>query len=273
MWAVRFSLFALVAGALLAQRSYTPGDVQDGQRLFLTNCEACHGPEGDAVPGVDLGHGKFRRASSDEDLMKIIQKGIPGTAMPPGNFNNFQASTIVAYLRDMAESTGRGSLPAGDAAQGKIVFEGKGACLTCHRVKGNGSRLGPDLTDVGALRRAVELERSILDPDAEILPQNRFFRVVTKDGATTTGRLLNQDAFTVELFGSPSAVTFSGPPVRPGEPIDRSYERLLSFSKADLKEYAFLDKSPMPSYQGKLSPKELADLVSYLVSLKGVGKQ
>jgi cytochrome c oxidase cbb3-type subunit 3 len=253
MWAVRFSLFALAAVALLAQRSYTPGDVQDGQRLFLTNCEACHGPEGDAVPGVDLGHGKFRRASSDEDLMKIIQKGIQGTAMPPGSFTNFQASTIVAYLRDMAESASRGSVPAGDAAQGKIVFDGKGACLTCHRVKGNGSRLGPDLTDVGALRRAVELERSILDPDAEILPQNRFFRVVTKDGATTTGRLLNQDAFTVELF-------------------DAS-ERLRSFSKSDLKEYAFLEKSPMPSYQGKLSPKELADLVSYLVSLKGVDKQ
>jgi cytochrome c oxidase cbb3-type subunit 3 len=253
MWAARFSLFALAAGALLAQRSYTPGDVQDGQRLFLTNCEACHGPEGDSVPGVDLGHGKFRRASSDEDLMRIIQKGIQGTAMPPGNFNNFQASTIVAYLRDMAESASRGSLPAGDAAQGKIVFEGKGACLTCHRVKGNGSRLGPDLTDIGALRRAVELERSILDPDAEILPQNRFFRVVAKDGATTTGRLLNQDAFTVELFDA--------------------RERLLSFSKADLKEYAFLDKSPMPSSQGKLSPKELADLVSYLVSLKGVDKQ
>ena len=253
MWAVRFSLFALAAGALLAQRSYTPGDVQDGQRLFLTNCEACHGPEGDAVPGVDLGHGKFRRASSDEDLMKIIQKGIQGTSMPPGNFTNFQASTIVAYLRDMAESAGRGALPAGDAAQGKIVFEGKGACLTCHRVKSSGSRLGPDLTDIGALRRAVELERSVLDPDAEILPQNRFFRVVAKDGTTTTGRLLNQDAFTVELFDA--------------------RERLLSFSKADLKGYAFLDKSPMPSYQGKLSPKELADLVSYLVSLKGVDKQ
>jgi putative heme-binding domain-containing protein len=153
----------------------------------------------------------------------------------------------------MAESAGRDSLPAGDAAQGKIVFEGKGACLTCHRVKGNGARLGPELTDIGALRRAVELERSILDPDAEVLPQNRFFRVVTKDGATTTGRLLNQDAFTVQL-------------------IDAS-ERLRSFSKSDLKEYAFVEKSPMPSYQGKLSPKELADLVSYLVSLKGVVKQ
>ena len=252
MGLVRICSLLVAAGALLAQR-YTAGDVQDGQKLFLTNCSGCHGPEGDAVPGIDLGHGKFRHASSDEDLMKIIQKGIQGTAMPPSNFTNFQVSTIVAFLRDMAESTGRDALPPGDAAQGKMVFEGKGACLTCHRVKGNGARLGPELTDIGALRRAVELEKSLLDPDAEVLPQNRFFRVITKDGATTTGRLLNQDAFTVQLF-------------------DAS-ERLRSFSKADLKEYAFVEKSPMPSYQGKLSPKELADLVSYLVSLKGVVKQ
>src|SRR5258707_14698412 len=131
------SILVLAAGALLAQRSYTPGDVQDGQKLFLANCAACHGPEGDAVPGVDLGHGKFRRASSDDDLIRIIQKGIEGTAMPPNNFTNVQAGMIVAYLRDMAESASRGALPQGDAAQGKIVFEGKGACFTCHRVKGN----------------------------------------------------------------------------------------------------------------------------------------
>jgi len=237
----------------MAQRTYSPGDVQDGQRQFLANCAACHGPEGDAVPGTDLGHGKFRRASSDDDLINIIQKGIPGTAMPPNNFTNFQAGTIVAYLRDMAQPASRSNLPQGDVAAGKAIFEGKGACITCHRVKGTGARLGPELTDIGSIRRTVELERSILDPDAEVLPQNRFFRVVTKEGATTTGRLLNQDAFTVQLFDEK--------------------ERLLSFSKSNLREYAFIDKSPMPSYQGKLSPKELADLVSYLVSLKGVVKQ
>ena len=253
MWALRIGGLVLIAGGLLAQRRYTPGDVQDGERLFLANCSGCHGPEGDAVPGVDLGHGTFRHASTDDDLIRIIQKGIAGTAMPPNNFNNFQASTIVAYLRDLAESARRSARSAGDAAQGKIVFEGKGACVTCHRVKGTGARLGPELTDIGALRRAVELEQSILDPDAEVLPQNRFFRVVTKDGATITGRLLNQDAFSVQLFDNK--------------------ERMLSFSKSDLKEYAFLEKSPMPSYQGKLSPKELADVVSYLVSLKGVDKQ
>jgi len=65
-----------------------------------------------------------------------------------------------------------------------------------------------------------------------------------------TGRLLNQDSFTVQLIDSK--------------------ERLRSFEKSKLKEYVFLDKSPMPSYQGKLKPAELSDLISYLVSLKRI---
>jgi len=240
----------LVAGTLLAQHENTPGDIEDGQRLFGTSCSLCHGPEGDAVPGVDLGHGRFKRASSDEDLVRIIQKGIAGTAMPPNNFNDFQAGTIVAYLRSMASSVAVSASVPGDAARGKAIFEGKGQCMNCHRVKGKGSRLGPELTDIGANRRAVQLEQSILDPDAEILPQNRFIRVVAKDGATTTGRLLNQDAYTIQLFDSK--------------------ERLVTFQKSNLKEYAFIDKSPMPSYKGRLSTQELADVVTYLMSLKGV---
>jgi putative heme-binding domain-containing protein len=227
--------------------------VEDGQRLFVETCAACHGADGDSVPGVDLGHGKFRRASSDEDLVKIIQTGIPGTAMPPNNFPDFQAILIVAYLRSMAAAPTSSASATGDAVRGKTIFEGTGGCLNCHRVRGTGARLGPELTDIGTFRRVGELERSILEPDAEVLPQNRFFRVVTRDGTAVTGRLLNQDGFTVQLFDAK--------------------ERLLSFSKASLKEYAFVEKSPMPSFRGKLSSQELADVVTYLVSLKGVQKQ
>ena len=46
-------------------------------------------------------------------------------------------------------------------------------------------------------------------------------------------------------------------------------ERLQSFDKAALREYTVLTVSPMPSYEGQLSSQELADLLAYLVSLKG----
>jgi cytochrome c oxidase cbb3-type subunit 3 len=241
----------LFSGALLAQHSFTPADIEDGGRLYNNTCAACHGANGDRVSGVDLMHGKFRRAATDDGVAAIIQKGISGTAMPPHALTDFQAGTIVAYLRSVAADAGSVS-GTGDVARGRAIFEGKGACQTCHSVHNSGSLVGPDLTDIGAIRRAAQLERSLLDPDAEILAQNRTYRVVTRDGAIITGRLLNHDEFTIQLLDQ---------------------QGLRSFQKANLKESGFVEKSPMPSYQGKLSAQELADLVGYLVSLKGIETQ
>jgi putative heme-binding domain-containing protein len=135
----------------------------------------------------------------------------------------------------------------GDSARGQAIVEGKGNCLTCHRIKGNGSRYGPDLSEIGA-RQPAQLLTSLLDPDAEILPANRPYRVVLKDGTTVDGRLLNQDSFTVQI-------------------IDTK-ENLRGFTKSDLRSFAFIEKSPMPSYKGRLSDQELADVVAYLSSMK-----
>jgi putative heme-binding domain-containing protein len=231
-----------------AQHEYPATDVENGGRLFMATCAACHGPDGDGVSGVDLGRGQFRRASTDEDLVGIIMKGIPDTGMPPNNISAVNAGNIVAYLRSMAAEK-RTTSVAGDAARGRMIFEGTGGCTSCHRVGLDGARTGPDLTDVGGQRRAVELERSILEPEAVVLPSHRSFRVVTREGVAVTGRLLNHDLFTVQMLDSK--------------------EQLVSFQKANLREYAFVDGSSMPSYRDKLTAAEVADLVSYLVSLKG----
>jgi hypothetical protein len=52
-----------------------------------------------------------------------------------------------------------------------------------------------------------------------------------------------------------------------------SKEQLRSLPRADLRQFTFVDKSPMPSYRDQLSAQELTDLVSYLVSLQGGGTQ
>lgn len=168
--------------------------------------------------------------------------------MPASNFSDEQAAKVVAYLRSVAASR-RSNTALGDVTRGKALFEGKGTCGTCHRVNGEGGRLGPDLSTIGQVRRAVELEQSLVEPDAEVLGTNRSYRVVTKDGATVTGRLLNLDTFTVLLLDSK--------------------EQLRAFVKSDLREHGFLERSPMPSYRESLTPQELADVVTYLVSLKG----
>lgn len=153
-----------------------------------------------------------------------------------------------------AAAWGQSSLPAaqGDGTRGAAIVSGKGKCLTCHRIQTTGSRLGPDLSDIGAIRTLEHIQASLLDPDAEILPENRFYRIVTHDGAKITGRLLNHDTFQVL--------------------VRDEKDQLRSFSKSELREHGFVAASPMPSYRSTLSPQEQADVIAYLASLKGPGR-
>jgi putative heme-binding domain-containing protein len=246
---------ALLVSLLAAQEhGYTAADIENGSRLYQGSCAGCHGASGDGIPGIDLGRGQFRRAATDTELVAIIRSGIPGTTMPPSGFSEAQALVIVAYLRSLAATAARG-MPAatsvrGDAARGKVLFEGKGECASCHRVHGIGPRVAPDLSDVGAIRTVSELERKLLDPNALVRPGNRYIELVTKDGAAISGRLLNYDSFSIQLIDS--------------------NERLVSVPKSTLREYTFIKTSRMPSYRDKLGAEEVTDLVSYLFSLKGV---
>jgi len=234
---------------LAAQQRYLSSDVETGSRLYRANCFACHGPEGNSIPGVDFRRGQFKRASTDEDLFRVIVSGVPGTAMPPTAVNDAARLALVAYIRSLHDSAAS-TVGLGDAARGRALVEGKGACLTCHRVNGKGSRVAPDLSEVGGIRTAEYLERSLLDPNESVLPEHRTVRAVTRQGTVITGRRLNEDTHSIQL-------------------IDQE-EHLRSLDKADLKEYAILTTSSMPSYQGKFSSAELADVVTYLLSLKGV---
>jgi quinoprotein glucose dehydrogenase len=144
-------------------------------------------------------------------------------------------------------------LPVGNERSGATIFDGKAMCQTCHRVQGKGSRLGPDLSDVGLTRTPVQLEQSLLDPAAEILPENRFYRVVTRDGTIVSGKLLNLDTFQVLMLDTK--------------------EQLRSFQKSDVREHGFVEGSKMPSYATTLSRQELADVIAYLATLKGVEAQ
>jgi mono/diheme cytochrome c family protein len=156
--------------------------------------------------------------------------------------------------------------PPGDAIRGKATFEGtKGNCLTCHRVNGTGSLFGPDLSVISAPRpappagrggqagnapavpTAQQLTQKLLDPNAAVSVQNRYVKLVMKDGKTVTGKLLNLDTFAVQIFDA--------------------NEKLVNVSKSGVRDMAIV--SPMPSYRDKLTAQELADVIGYLMSLKG----
>jgi putative heme-binding domain-containing protein len=264
--------FALLAIAVVSGQggpsvTYSAADVEAGSSLYQNNCASCHGAAGDQLPAVKVLHGVFSRPNlSDADLAAVIISGTPSELMPPTGLQQHQAMQVVAFMRARAASaSGTGSAtgsaagaptpsvpataPASEGAlRGRLVFE-KSGCLTCHRIGSQGSRVAPDLSEIGMQRSAAQLATSITDPAAEVLPTNRFYRVVTPDGTTITGRLLNHDSYTVQMLDSK--------------------DRLLSFVKANLRSAAVVPGSGMPSFREKLSDGEVADLVLYLSSRKG----
>lgn len=237
------------AGAQPPGLTYQPADIAYGAKLYDAQCTTCHGANGDGVGGVDLKTGKFRTAVTDQDLARVILNGVPGTGMLAFRFDAGELEAIVAYLRNM-NAFDRESVKTGDAARGRAILEGKGDCLRCHRAGGDrGSRVAPDLSDIGARRSPSSLQRSLVDPTSQMMPINRPVRAVTRDGRVINGRRLNEDTYTVQLLDE--------------------RERLVSLAKADLRELTIGTASPMPSYRDTLSAEERADLVAYLLTLKG----
>ena len=162
-------------------------------------------------------------------------------------FDPAEVAGVIAYLRNM-NGFDRGSVRIGDAARGHALFDGRGGCTRCHRVNGAGARVAPDLSDVGATRSAASLLRSLTDPSTQMMPINRPVHIVMRDGTVVDGRRLNEDTYTVQLLDDK--------------------ERLVSLTKADLREYKVSEISPMPTFRN-LDEAELSDLVAYLLSLKG----
>lgn len=235
------------AGAQERTVQYPQAEVEVGFNLYNANCITCHGANGDSVSGVSLRSGQFRRVSTDAELNRLIQTGIPGTAMPPGRYGTADLAGLVAYVRSMRDFDTK---PArGDAARGRTLVEGKGGCPRCHRINGIGSRVAPDLSDIGAVRAPDAIERTMIDSSSTMLPINRSIRAVTRSGKVITGRRLNEDTYSVQIIDSE--------------------ERLMSLLKSDLKEYTVLKTSTMPSFKNTLTAMELDDVVTYLRTLKG----
>lgn len=173
------------------------------------------------------------------------------------NFQRTLLAAATAYLaialtegrpRAQGATASQADTPAGDASRGKALVESS-RCFDCHRIDDRGSRLGPNLSDIGSRRTPVRLRQALVAPDEEVLSENRFVRFVTSDGASITGRLLNQDAISVQLINA--------------------REELKTYLRATLREYTIVDKGLMPSVQGTLTDPQVADIVTYLSSLKG----
>ena len=240
--------FTQSASAQAQNRQYVTTEIQAGSRLYGAQCALCHGNNGDGIAGVNLARQQFRRASTDDDIKNTVTTGVAAAGMPPFRLQPAELNGLVAYIRSGFDASGA-PFKVGNVARGQAIYD-KDACAACHRVRGAGARTAPDLTDIGAIRQPSAIQRSLLTPAAAMLPINRPVRIVMRDGRTMRGRRLNEDTFTVQL-------------------IDEN-ERLVSLAKSEIREFEAGTASPMPSFAGKLNGEEIADLLAYLVSLRGL---
>ena len=248
-------LLIFVAAVLAAQEQEptsnprtSPADVALGAKTFRSHCSPCHGLNGEGGRGPNLTSGWFFHASSDLDLLNVISDGIPGTEMPALFYSPDRVWQVVTYIRSLSAASR--SKTQGDAARGAAVFRSK-SCMQCHRVRGEGKRLGPDLTTIGQTRSPEHLLQALIDPSADVRQGYWVVSAEDRSGKQYEGFLMNEDTYTVQFLGL--------------------NEELHSLSKNELRDYRVEKISKMPSFKDKLQNHELSDLVSYLSSLRPQG--
>lgn len=143
----------------------------------------------------------------------------------------------------------------GSALRGEKIFgdpEGPlaGICATCHRVRGLGGDIGPDLSLVGSAHDRAELITSILEPSQLILFGYEQVMIETTDGETFVGALRQETRDSLTVKGAD------------GQPH--------TIAKADIRNRKPLPTSLMPAGLTRaLTPAQFTDLLAYLERLRG----
>lgn len=247
LWLVAF--LCSVAGAQSPIDKLTPAALAHGKQLYENQCSVCHGMTGTGGKGARLAVPKLRHAPDFESLVGVIVNGIPGTEMPANwQINPTEVVQVAGYVRTLGQIAVV-NLP-GNAGRGKTIYESKGGCASCHIVRGVGTALGPELTEIGASRSADYLREAVVKPGATVPEPFRVVSATTRDGKTIRGERITEDSFTIQLRDAAG--------------------RMHSLRKSELTKFDKLPhESLMPSYESRLSAAELDDLIAYLASLRG----
>ncbi|HLJ09611.1 MAG TPA: PVC-type heme-binding CxxCH protein [Planctomycetaceae bacterium] len=157
-------------------------------------------------------------------------------------WGNIQPGTPEEKLAEMRRITNDLRAGTGDVSLGQALF--KKHCATCHKLKGEGNAVGPDLTNT-VKGDPVSLLASIVDPSAVVRREFLSYVVVTTSGVVHTGLLAEQDAASITI-------------------LDAKNQR-LRLSRDQIDEVKESPTSLMPEkLLEQLSPQELRDLFAFL---------
>jgi mono/diheme cytochrome c family protein len=161
-------------------------DVENGRTLFVEKCGTCHafkeaGTQAEVGPNLDAAFQGARNTGMDSDTIEgVVESQIENprvtetdspSYMPANLVEGDDARDVAAYVAQYAGVPGvEPPIPA-NAPPGAQVFLSQG-CGSCHTLAALGDiatgTVGPDLDDVLPGMSEADIERSIVDPNADV---------------------------------------------------------------------------------------------------------
>jgi putative heme-binding domain-containing protein len=225
-------------------REMNPVTIAAGQKLFAATCSGCHGAHAEGGRGPNLADGTLIRRKDAQHLFGSIQKGVPGTDMPPFNLPDAQIWQLLTYIYSLSTPAAESRVP-GDAETGKAIFFGRGNCSSCHMILGRGGFLGPDLSNAGMAHSWNQLKQALLDPTSRSTTGYQGITVVPTSGPPITGIVKYNTNYSV-------AVQDAG-------------GNLHLLPMHEVRKLIFRKGSLMPDdYPRRLTPAEIDDVVAFL---------
>lgn len=171
--------------------------IAEGERTFNAGCAGCHGPGGQGGRGPNLAFGRVMwHTLTDEQTFKLIRDGVANAGMPATPGSDEKIWQLTAYVRSLREPAAEAPL-TGDAAIGERIFKSK--CTGCHAIRGEGGKLGPDLSNVGGTRPAGYIRLAIMEPGANGSKGYEKTAVTLKSGKKLDGVLRNRNNYSLQL--------------------------------------------------------------------------
>jgi putative membrane-bound dehydrogenase-like protein len=192
-------------------------------------------------------------AGSEELLRIAVMSSLPSDSDLFRQLNDHKApaATAAPLVALKPSSADRAQVIAGygevaqleaDASRGRELFEF--LCATCHRLRGAGHEVGPDL-DMVATKSADWLVTAILDPTQAIEVRYRAWSITLRSGEELSGIITSESANNLVLR------------------VAGGLE--LPVLRADIKSITPQSTSLMPSgFESALPPQGMADLLAWL---------
>jgi putative heme-binding domain-containing protein len=195
-----------------------------GQKALLAAIERGEVPQAD----IDAARRQRLQQSDDEAIRSQAEK------LLAGGIDSNRGQVIEQFRSVLAMG--------GDAAAGAAVF--KKRCAVCHRLRGVGVEVGPDLASLTDLAPETLLV-AILDPNKAVEAKYRDYLALTNSGITHTGLLASETGNSVTLMGQ-----------------EGKQQTIL---RSDLETLQATGKSLMPEGLEKdLSPQDLANVIAHV---------